>query len=353
MIRRTICVLMATAQIVFLLPAIAETQKAISASDDLRSDNYLLHACQSGLARWPKSRMPVKVMITPGADIPHYKPAFASILRDAFEKWVKASSGRIEIRYTEDAKKADMSCTWTNDVSKMMMSQEGGHAVVIPDQQGIIRSNIILLTSFNAKEPLTDDQASRIALHEVGHALGILGHSRNPADIMFAATLSNDVKPVLSRRDVNTLITLYDLEQAQIASRQVDASKIATAGDVKSPVMQCIRLNTEAVEAMKKKNFSLAMEKLQAAHDIDPQNDVINGNLGSMYCNMAALFSLTGNFTQAEMCLKKAISLLEESSNRPNLISALKNYVIILRVTKRTLEAQAIDARIHRLESGK
>ena len=50
----------------------------------------------------------------------------------------------------------------------------------------------------------------RIALHEIGHALGINGHSSDSKDIMFMSVDKNQT--TLSRRDVETLKALYKLK---------------------------------------------------------------------------------------------------------------------------------------------
>jgi predicted Zn-dependent protease len=45
-----------------------------------------------------------------------------------------------------------------------------------------------------------------IATHELGHALGMLGHSKQEGDMMFDVT---DEHSRLSQRDINTLSRLY------------------------------------------------------------------------------------------------------------------------------------------------
>ncbi len=47
------------------------------------------------------------------------------------------------------------------------------------------------------------------AAHEYGHALGILGHSKNPDDLMYF-TGNDDRSGQLTRADVNTILTNYN-----------------------------------------------------------------------------------------------------------------------------------------------
>src|SRR5262249_32317709 len=48
----------------------------------------------------------------------------------------------------------------------------------------------------------------KICLHEMGHALGMNGHSPNSRDVMYSSANLDD-KPVLSERDKNTIRKLY------------------------------------------------------------------------------------------------------------------------------------------------
>ena len=58
-------------------------------------------------------------------------------------------------------------------------------------------------------------QVKRLALHELGHAVGIWGHSANPQDIMYTHPIVDSLSP----RDVGTINALYDQQQSLNATR--------------------------------------------------------------------------------------------------------------------------------------
>jgi predicted Zn-dependent protease len=65
--------------------------------------------------------------------------------------------------------------------------------------------HIYIAPRFLSDLPETQACFNIVAIHELGHALGILRHSSNPLDIMF----SNPTVPLPSERDRNTVQVMY------------------------------------------------------------------------------------------------------------------------------------------------
>jgi len=315
------------------------------------SDDYIGDATRNGIMRWPAARMPIKTYIKTGTGVPGYRPEFESIFRRCLQEWLEASQGKVKVQFVDSPNDAVMIVSWTNNPKEMISTAEGGHAMISPDSEGISKTHIYLLTTKldDTTAALTDNQARRIDLHEIGHALGIFGHSHNPGDIMFGSMPPGDLECSLSDKDKNTIVGLYSIDAETVARNPLINSNTLIAGDPNSNVVRAAKLNHEAVDALKNKNFPVAVQKLEQARKLDPTNELFADNLGIAYANLALANMIFGNVQQAGDYFNRAIPLAEKSPNKTNLITVLKNYWTFCKANRREIEAKKVEVRLKEL----
>jgi tetratricopeptide (TPR) repeat protein len=177
-------------------------------------NDYFASAASAGkYFRWMK--MPIRVCIMPGNGVPGYQNSYYQDLMDSFSQWAVASGSRITFELSNDPGQSDITCEWTGDANKVMdhgrlleggITKLNGQPVSATDVS-ISSARMTILTNRGGM-PLSDDDMKKVCLHEVGHALGINGHSNNNNDVMFFSE-SPTILPILSNRDVATIRRLY------------------------------------------------------------------------------------------------------------------------------------------------
>ena len=160
----------------------------------------------SVLHRWDnRIASPVRVHLAPGT-VANYQPAFLDAVRAAFRRWQDAG---IPVRFDLDAdSSADVTLRWRLqfDIDRT------GQTDLTWDAYGHHQSGSITLATFNqVGEPMTVEEIRIVAMHEVGHLLG-LDHSPDSADLMYPVARVRD----LSARDIQSARLLYRLTTGSI-----------------------------------------------------------------------------------------------------------------------------------------
>lgn len=173
-------------------------------------DDYLAQVTASGAQRWDQGRIPITVYIRDGGNITGFRTSFVQILKRSFDDWANASEGGVAFKFVDSAREARLQCVWTDQITKLANPAEAGDARMIMDQDGICQGELWLLTRpVSGTTPLTDNFFRLVCLHEIGHALGLSGHTSNPGDVMFFSATFKDCWRELSGRDRRTIKRFY------------------------------------------------------------------------------------------------------------------------------------------------
>lgn len=188
--------------------------RGIQQQQQTMQNDYFASAASGGkYFRWMK--MPIRVCIMNGGGVPGYQSSYYQDLMDSFSQWAVASGNRITFELSNNPAQSDITCEWTGDANKVMdhgrlleggLTKLNGQPINATDIS-ITNAHMTILTNRGGM-PLNDADMKKVCLHEVGHALGINGHSNNNNDVMFFSE-SPTILPILSNRDMATIRRLY------------------------------------------------------------------------------------------------------------------------------------------------
>ncbi|MDZ4837050.1 MAG: matrixin family metalloprotease [Candidatus Melainabacteria bacterium] len=312
------------------------------------ADTYIAEIAKSGVARWDRTRYPIKIYIEPTSTAKGFRPEFVSILTQAFKDWGKMIPS-VPMEFVNNPTYCQITCRWTDNPANLVDNREGGDTILAPDDLGILHADMTIKTIAPKNfQTIPTNYMKRVALHEVGHALGLTGHSLQSRDIMFGVVDPKDEDCSLTARDQKTLLALYTMNIA--ANQRLDATKMDQVGNPNLPKTRALILNNEASAALKTMNFAVAETKLKEAHKLDPANSTICGNLGALYANLGNFAGMARNFPLAIQHYKQAIPLLELSNNKSALLAILTNYAQVLQATNNSVELKNVQTKIQKLK---
>lgn len=167
----------------------------------------LLLTSDSVLRRWAtEDRRTIRVSLLPSA-ASWFSPTMPDRVREALRVWENLVPG-LAFSTVSDTLEADIVVHW---IDRFTIDRTG-QTDLTWDQLGRVRhASITLAVSDGHGTALSPAALAAVALHEVGHALG-LPHSANVADVMYPEPRVSE----LSTRDRRTALLLYQLPTGSV-----------------------------------------------------------------------------------------------------------------------------------------
>lgn len=179
-------------------------------------ENYIDSVLSYGtLERWNPESFPLKVYIQSTPEIPS---SHINEVKNAFAKWQDTTNDFISFVYVDSVEKADIICSYPNDYYRSCssdVSSEMSKQYFTYDENGYIKKSNIELTYKDCNgEVYAEDLVYAFALREIGHSLGLRGHSgqfQNKILYYPVANKDESVRPEINIADLNTLKLIYSV----------------------------------------------------------------------------------------------------------------------------------------------
>lgn len=156
------------------------------------SDTYLNELSSSK----PFSRVPIKVWVQDSV--------YKNTVYSAFGEWNRASGGCVRFEHANSEKAAQIRVYFVRTIPDNIAGLTYPYAT---DKNTVLSLIKIAVYPAGVKKAITQKEAFAVAVHEIGHAIGLQGHSSNRNDIMYPDTSMIGI--YASRRDYNTIRRVY------------------------------------------------------------------------------------------------------------------------------------------------
>lgn len=248
--------------------------------------NYIYNASSgTDIIRWSTRSFPLKVYIE-SSTVPSY---YISNIRSALNQWSNRTTF-VKFIETKNEAEAQIVIRFRNIDSSECNSMTCKYVVAYTEPT-IGAGNILkkMTLTFYKTDPKNKNFPSHeiytTALHEIGHTLGIMGHSDNSGDIMYPSR--NNMR--LSERDLRTLVLLYRTKPTISDTPNTNGEKLYYA-----PLV----IGSEEVIANKK------IDELTRYVKKYPNFAAGYINLGGAYADMGDFEKALQNMTTAEKYAK-------------------------------------------------
>lgn len=274
------------------------------------------------ILRWDAKKFPLKVSFSneANASIPAY---YESSIKAAFAQWQNTTGNFVRFKFVDKNDKDAQIFVKIVPSGEMNKCDQEDCKYVVAYTTPILRSDFLKAMEIkfydlnNLNQPFSQREIYNTALHEIGHSLGIMGHSPNKDDLMY---MENNLDEnynqyrsdfqLISPIDKNTLMLLYKLipnitntdlsqfdtshqfyapivlgSEKEISSRKLTEAQgyIKSAPNIPNGYVDLASAYTE------QKEYSKAIDAMQKALDLstnDSEKYLVYYNLAVIYMNI-------------------------------------------------------------------